>query len=274
MKIDLHTHTTCSDGNTPPRELVRLAHEAEVDVLAVTDHDTVEALPECVDEGARQGVRIVPGIELSTRFEAKEVHVLGYGFDPGASALRERLTDLHRRRRERVGRICTRLGELGVTLEPEEVLREAGGKSVGRRHVARALLRKGLVGSLEEAFGRYLGADSPAYVPAHEMTPREARDLVHAHGGLAVLAHPGFLEDDRLVERLLDEVRFDGIEVFHRYESAVRYRTYLEIALRRNLLITGGSDFHGDRNSRNAGLGEMTCPREYWKAFEKRLRAQ
>jgi hypothetical protein len=274
VKIDLHTHTTRSDGNTPPRELVRLAREAGIGVLAVTDHDTTEALEECLDEGARRGVRVLPGIELSSRFEGKDVHVLGYGFDPAAPTLRERLEDLHRRRRERVTRICARLADVGLVLEPQEVLREAGGKSVGRRHVARALVRKGAVGSLQEAFGRYLGADSPAYVPAHEMTPREARDLVRAHGGLAVLAHPGFLEDDALVERLLDEARFDGIEVFHRYDSATRHRTYLEMARRRNLLVTGGSDFHGDLHPRNAPLGEMTCPREHWKAFEKRLRAQ
>lgn len=274
MKIDLHTHTTRSDGNTPPRELMRLARQAGIGVLAVTDHDTTEALGECMDEGARLGMRVLAGIELSSRFEGKDVHVLGYGFDPAAPALRERLEGLHRSRRERVNRICARLGEVGVALDPQDVLREAGGKSVGRRHVARALLRKGLVKSLEEAFGRYLGADSPAYVPAHEMTPREARDLVRAHGGLAVLAHPGFLDDDALVERLLDEARFDGIEVFHRYESSTRYRIYLDLARRRNLLVTGGSDFHGDRDSRNAALGEMTCPPEYWKAFEKRLRAQ
>jgi hypothetical protein len=272
MIIDLHTHTNRSDGSTPPRDLVRLARAAGIGVLAVTDHDSTEALPECLDEGRAQGVRVIPGIEMSSRFEGRDVHVLGYGLDAGAPALQAFLAGLHRQRRERVGKICQKLAGLGLSLSPEEVLREAGGKSVGRRHVARAMVRKGLVGSLEEAFQKYLGSDSPANLPANELTPAEAATLIRSHGGLPVLAHPGFLDDDSLVERVLNETPVAGLEVFHRYDSAVKHLAYLEMARRRNLLVTGGSDFHGDDNPKNAPLGGFSCPPEHWKEFEKALR--
>jgi hypothetical protein len=272
--VDLHSHTTCSDGRTPPRELVRQAREQGLHVLAVTDHDSVEAVPECADEGERIGVRVVAGIEMSSRFEGKDVHVLGYGLDVSAPALLSRLEGLHAGRRERVGRICAKLGEAGLSLDPAEVLAEAGGKSVGRRHVARAMLKKGLIRSLGEAFAKHLGSDGPAYVPANEMNPAEAARLISDHGGIPVLAHPGFLEDDAAVERVLDSAPIRGIEVFHRYRSPVKHLRYLEVARRRNLLVTGGSDYHGDEHPNNGGLGAFRCPPECWKDFEKRLGAQ
>jgi hypothetical protein len=275
MKVDLHSHTTASDGATEPRELVRLAREAGVDVLAVTDHDTVDAVEDCADEGRARGVRVIAGIELSSRFENRDVHVLGFGLDPRSAALRERLSAVHERRRRRVEEICAKLGAQGVRLEPAEVLAEAGGKSVGRKHVARALVKKGLVRSLEEAFGRWLGADGPANVPVHELPPQEAALLVAAHGGVAVLAHPGFLDDDALVARILDaSPAIRGIEVWHRYESSTKHLAYLELARRRLLLATGGSDFHGDEHPNNGGLGSFTTPPGDWKDLEMRLTAQ
>jgi hypothetical protein len=197
--------------------------------------------------------------------------VLGLGLDHASPSLNGRLSELHEQRRARVGRICGLLGGLGVALDPAAVLREAGGKSVGRRHVARAMLKKGLVRSLDEAFARYLGKDSPANVPANELTPADAVSLVHRHGGLAVLAHPGFLPDDGVVEAVLDSAPFRGIEVFHRYESSTKHLAYLGLARRRMLLITGGSDFHGDEHPKNAGLGAFTCPPDCWKAIERAL---
>jgi len=269
--VDLHTHTTCSDGRTPPRELIRLAKATGVHVIAVTDHDSVEALPECLDEGRAQGVRVLPGIEMSSRFEGRDVHVLGYGLDPESPGLLSRLAELHEGRRVRVGKICEKLAALGVALEPAEVLREAGGKSVGRRHVARALVKKGLVGGIDEAFSKYLGQGSPANVPANDLSPADAADLILSHGGVPSLAHPGFLDDDAIVERILDASRIRAIEVFHRYRSATKHLRYLEIARRRQLRVTGGSDFHGDDHPKNGALGSFTCPPPYWKDFEKGL---
>lgn len=274
MIADLHSHTTASDGYTAPRDLVRLAKAAGVQVLSVTDHDTVEALPECLDEARAQGLRLLPGIEMSALFEGSDVHVLGYGIDHQAPELLKTLGALHEKRRSRVVAICDKLKALGVPLDPKEVLEEAGGRSVGRRHVARAMVKKGLVPTLQDAFNRFLANDSPANVPAGEMSPAEAAALILRYGGLAVLAHPGFIEDDAKVERILDQAPgIRGMEVFHRYRSKERHLRYLATARRRDLLVTGGSDFHGDRNPRNAGLGSMIYPSGHWKDFEKRLTA-
>lgn len=269
LVVDLHTHTTCSDGRTPPRELIRLAQAQGVHVIAVTDHDTVEAVPECMDEGRKLGIRVIPGIEVSSRFEGHDVHVLGFGLDPASASLNARLSELHESRRVRVGKICEKLGALGVKLEPAEVLREAGGKSVGRRHIARALVKKGLVGSIPEAFDKYLGQGSPANVPANEMTPADAARLILDHGGVPSLAHPGFLDDDSVVERILEASPIRAIEVFHRYRSATKHRRYLDLARRRQLRVTGGSDFHGDDHPKNGSLGSFRCPPGDWKDFEK-----
>jgi len=212
---------------------------------------------------------------MSSLFEGKDVHVLGYGIDPSAKGLLAVLSSLHVKRGERVHAICAKLAALGVAVEAKAVLDEAGGKSVGRRHVARAMVKKGVVRSIDEAFSKYLGNDSPANVPAGEMTPAEAADLIVRAGGLAVLAHPGFLDDGAVAERILDAApRIRGIEVFHRYRSKTTHLAYLAAARRRDLLVTGGSDFHGDRNPRNAGLGSMIYPSAHWKDFEKRLNAQ
>lgn len=275
LRVDLHSHTTASDGAFAPRDLVRLAAEAKVDVLAVTDHDCVDAVEECLDEGKLRGVRVLPGIELSSRFEERDVHVLGYGFDWRAPELRKRLSGVHERRRRRVDEICAKLGALGVRLDPADVLAEAKGKSVGRKHVARALVKQGRVGSQDEAFGRWLGTGSPANVPVHELPPQDAARLVEAHGGLAVLAHPGFLDDPALAARVLDAApSIRGIEVWHRYRSATRHRPFLELARQRMLLATGGSDFHGDGHPNNGGLGDFLTPAADWKDLEMRLPAQ
>jgi predicted metal-dependent phosphoesterase TrpH len=274
MIVDLHTHTTCSDGHTPPRELIRLAKQAGIGVIAVTDHDSVEALPECIDEGRKLGVRVLPGIEMSSRFEGQDVHVLGFGIDHTARALLSRLSELHEGRRVRVGKICEKLAGLGVALEPAEVLKEAGGKSVGRRHVARAMLKKGFVRSINEAFDKYLGQHSPANVPANEMTPADAALLILSHGGVPSLAHPGFLEDDGIVERILDSSPIRAIEVFHRYRSSTRHLRYLDLARRRQLRVSGGSDFHGDEHPKNGALASFTCPPAFWKELEISLRGR
>ncbi len=273
-RVDLHTHTTRSDGNAAPQELVRLALEAGLDVLAVTDHDAVEAIPECAAAAKGTALRILPGIEMSALFEGRDVHVLGYGLDTESPELLARLGALHENRRERVRRICAKLQALGAAVEASEVLSEAGGKSVGRRHVARALLKRGLVRTIDEAFRRFLAEGSPANVPAQELTPRDASDLILRHGGIPVLAHPGFLDDNALVERILDAAPFRGIEVFHHYNSATKHLSYLEMALRRNLLVTGGSDFHADEHAHNAPLGASVCPPAHWKDLEMRLGAQ
>jgi predicted metal-dependent phosphoesterase TrpH len=190
MKIDLHSHTTCSDGRNPPAELARLARAAGIDVLAVTDHDTLDGIAPAAEEGARIGLRVIAGVEMSSQFEGRDVHVLGIGIDPSDGALNGQLESMRAARRERVKKICAALAAQGVNLSPEDVLAEAGGKSVGRKHVARAMVKRGIVPNDGEAFEKYLGEGGPAHVPSTEIPPSRAASFIRKAGGLPVLAHP------------------------------------------------------------------------------------
>jgi predicted metal-dependent phosphoesterase TrpH len=271
MKVDLHSHTTCSDGRNSPEELARLARAAGIDVLAVTDHDILDGIAPAAEEGARLGLKVVAGVEMSSQFEGRDVHVLGIGIDPANPALGVQLEKMRQARRVRVGRICEALAREGLNLDPADVLAEAGGKSVGRKHVARALVKRGLVPDEATAFEKYLGEGGAAHVPSTELTPAEAASFIRRAGGLPVLAHPHFFEDDEFVRRVLDSTLFAGIEAYHRYERPGRHAAFLAIARERSLLVTGGSDYHGDDHPHNAGLGEFLTPPDQWAAIERRL---
>lgn len=272
MKVDLHSHTTCSDGRDEPAGLARKARAAGIDVLAVTDHDTLDGIAPAAREGRKIGLRVVAGLEMSSQAEGRDVHVLGIGVDPGHEALRAQLAAMRRARKVRVRRICAALAKAGVPLEPEDVLAEAGGKSVGRKHVARALVRRGLVPNEGIAFEQYLGEGAPAHVASTELSPAQAASFIRRAGGLPVLAHPHFFGDDAFVRRLLDSTLFAGIEAHHRFERPRKYLAYLAIARERNLLVTGGSDYHGDDHPRNAGIGEFLTPPDQWALIERRIR--
>jgi predicted metal-dependent phosphoesterase TrpH len=272
MKIDLHSHTTCSDGRNPPAELARLARAAGIDVLAVTDHDTLDGIAPAAEEGKRIGLRVIAGVEMSSQFEGRDVHVLGIGIDPSDGALNGQLESMRAARRERVKKICAALAAQGVNLSPEDVLAEAGGKSVGRKHVARAMVKRGIVPNDGEAFEKYLGEGGPAHVPSTEIPPSRAASFIRKAGGLPVLAHPHFFEDDALVGRILDSTRFAGIEAYHRYERPGRHVAFLALARARQIFVTGGSDYHGDDHPHNAGLGEYLTPADQWALMAARLR--
>src|SRR5262245_50031779 len=218
MKVDLHSHTTCSDGRNSPEELARLARAAGIDVLAVTDHDTLDGIAPAEEEGRRLGLRVVAGVEMSSQFEGRDVHVLGIGIDPANRQPDAQPEAMRAARRVRVGKICDALARAGVALDPDAVLAEAGGKSVGRKHVARAMVKRGLVPDEQAAFEKYLGEGGPAHVPSTEIAPSTAASFIRRAGGLPVLAHPHFFEDDEFVRRILDSTRFAGIEAYHRYE--------------------------------------------------------
>lgn len=272
LKVDLHSHTTCSDGRASPAELVRQARAAGVDLLAVTDHDTTDALDEAEAEGRKAGVRVVAGIEMSCQASGQDVHLLGLGVDRAHPEFREALKRLQESRRARVDRICDALRSQGLALSAADVLAEAGGKSVGRKHVAQAMVRKGLVRAVEEAFEKHLRPGRPAHVPANELAPAEAARIIRRAGGVPVLAHPAFYGDDRLVEGILDAASLRAIEVYHRYGGERTHLRYLEMARRRDLVATGGSDFHGDEHRNNARLGEFTTPPAEWRRLERMLR--
>lgn len=271
LNVDLHSHTTRSDGRNEPPELARLARAAGIDVLAVTDHDTLDGIAPAAEEGRRIGLRVIAGVEMSSQFEGRDVHVLGIGIDPSHRALNDQLESMRRERRERVKKICEALSRQGVPLEPGDVLAEAGGKSVGRKHVARAMVKKGFVPNDETAFEKYLGEGAPAHVRSTEIPPSAAASFIRGAGGLPVLAHPHFFDDDALVGRILDSTLFAGIEAYHRYEKPGRHVAFLAIARERNLIATGGSDYHGDDHPHNAGLGEHLTPADEWDRIQRRL---
>lgn len=247
MRSDLHAHTTASDGDLSPAELVRAAAAAGLATLAVTDHDTVAGLPEAVAEGRACGVRVLPGIELTVHVPHGTMHLLAYLPDTDAPPLADRLEALSRMREDRIRRIVARLEELGAGVPWEDVRARAAGQ-LGRPHVAAALVDAGIVESREDAFDRWLGDGRPAHVPSQGLEPEDAIRLVRASGAAPVLAHPASLMLPRrhlesFVQRLAS-LGLVGIEV-HRPEHTPEQRdAYAGIARRLRLIPAGGSDFH------------------------------
>ncbi len=248
-RLDLHLHTTHSDGSCTPAEVVGLAHQAEVTALAITDHDITTGLTEASAAGEALGIEIIPGVEISSSLGNSELHILGYFLDWQDTPLNERLKTLRDSRHRRNPKIIERLQSLGIDLTYEEVRALAGSDSVGRPHIARALMDKGVVTSAKEAFDRFLAEGKPAYVPRDLPSPAEAIHWIKAARGLAVLAHPTWVRctDQSLVElvRQLKADGLDGVEVYYSTHAARQTREYLSLAQQLGLLVTGGSDFHG-----------------------------
>lgn len=255
-RVDLHAHTTFSDGLLTPEQLVARAIDKRLAAVAVTDHDTVEAIPRA-HVAAGTTIELVPGIEMSTAFEGADLHILGFYLDPDHAPLRERLARFQRDRRERALAIVSRLRSMGVPVEMDVVLELAGPGVVGRPHVAEALIRAGLATNFDDAFERFLGTQAPAYVPRPAFSPEEAIALIHAADGVSVLAHPGAQMPDGVIERL-HAAGLRGIEVWHPQHGAATMRRYRALADRLGMLATGGSDFHGEH--RSLDLGEMPVP--------------
>jgi hypothetical protein len=248
-RIDLHLHTTHSDGSLPPAEVLALAHKAGVTALAITDHDIVSGLPEALEAGARLGIEVIPGIEISSLYKEAELHILGYFLDWKDQGLHRRLADIRAGRHRRNPLIVERLNALGLALTYEEVRDLAGTESVGRPHIARVLMAKGYVQSAKEAFDRYLADGKPAYVARELPEPAEAIAWITAAGGVAVLAHPTWIRETseglRTLCEQLKATGLTGIEVHYSTHKASQTAQYLDIARRLDLVVTGGSDFHG-----------------------------
>ena len=271
MSVDLHSHTTLSDGNLTPPELVQAAARAGVSVLAVTDHDTTVAVPEAIEAGAKAGVRVIPGIEISSHVGDKNLHLLAYFALSRLALLAEWQEERKRAREERLDRMLERLRELGAPISREDVTGPDPDprRAIGRPHVAAALVARGHVRDIREAFRRYLGQGCPAYVDFPRPDAREACALVRRLGGVAVVAHPGLdgLEPD-LVD--LKESGVQGVEVFHPDHKPAVTSRLLARARELDLIATGGSDFHG-RNGEGGVLGQSRMPREQWERLEEAL---
>ena len=265
---DLHLHTHCSDGALAPSALVEAAADRGLSALAVTDHDTVAAWSAVRRAAAAQGIQVISGIELSVTCDGDEVHLLGYGFDPADPALQRHLKQFRAARRERVQHIIDCLHDEGVVVHMDAVQRAAQpSKSLGRPHVAAALVEGNHVDTYAEAFDRYLGDGKPAHVAKPKFPANQALDMLHAAGGIGVLAHPGHWMSDRLLRTLL-RAGLDGIEVVHPSHDDNLVDYYHRIAKAFDLVPTGGSDYHGVRPDADEAFGTRGVSRAIWDRLQ------
>lgn len=249
--IDLHCHSTASDGSLPPADVVRLAKSAGVSAMSLTDHDTVAGIKEAAAEAQRQGIDFITGIEISCEFRAPgTMHLLGYGVDPDNASLATLSAELLGNRNDRNPRIVRKLNELGVSVTMKEWEDEAGGQVIGRPHLAAILVRKGYVSSVKHAFDKYIGQGAPAYFDKEKLPAKRALELVFASGGVPVLAHPFQLrctndaELETVVKNMVD-LGLVGLEVMHSDHDTALVERYTKLADRFGLVKTGGSDYHG-----------------------------
>ncbi len=271
--IDLHSHTTASDGQHSPTELVRLAHAAGVTRLAVTDHDTLGGLAEAIEAARAFGLEVIPGIEVSTSILGKDIHVLGHFIRTDNPALVAFAAQQEGERRARMERMVGNLKVMGIPISMAQVERIAGSDNLCRPHLARALVELGICRDNQEAFSRFIGDGLPGYSPHQRPDAAEAIRIIRGAGGVATLAHPASDGVDRYQIGQLKSLGMGGLEVFHSdHNSSVRQK-YLKIARELDLVPTAGSDFHGDKVAPNAVLGTASLAPEYFEALKARATA-
>lgn len=268
MSIDLHTHSTASDGSLSPSELVLEAKRSGVTVLGLTDHDTLSGIKEAQEKARELGIEFVPGIEFSTEVGESEIHILGYHLNPSFS-LSLLLSRLEKSRMDRIRLMLKKLQALKIEINLEDVISEIKEGVYGRPQVAMALVRKGYVSSVEEAFQKYLGMGKPAYVPHFKISPWEAIKLIREAGGIPVYAHPGVTARDDLIPSFIKSGLL-GLEVFYPEHDQQTTAKYLNICRSFSLLVTGGSDFHGEVRPW-VQLGYPGLPEEYYSEFKAYL---
>jgi predicted metal-dependent phosphoesterase TrpH len=269
--IDLHTHTTASDGRCTPAELVARAAAAGVTVLSVTDHDTVAGYQDAAVVVATAGMELVPGIEITAVVEGADVHVLGYFIDVHSPRLLAFLAEQRRRRIDRVRQIIGRLAAHGIVLDSDAILQpglDNPGIAIGRPWIARALVAGGYVTDSNQAFDRWLGRDRPAFIPRQGVTPKDVVSRIHEASGIASLAHPGLVEHDEWLPGLAAD-GLDALEAYHSNHDSRATAHYLSLAASLGLAVTGGSDYHADESHGSGGPGSVSLPRE---AYEKLVR--
>ena len=276
--IDLHTHTSASDGTLSPAELIALAKEQGIEAVAVTDHDTIEGLSEAFEAGERLGVEVIPGMELSVEYGPGSMHILGLLIDPENENLNKCLTELQHSRSTRNPKIIEKLNELGMPITMKEVEKISGGGQIGRPHIAAVLVKNGHVHNTQEAFDKYLKKRAVAYFERRRLTRAEAADVIHGAGGLLILAHPGTLSvNGSDLENLLSELKdsgFDGVEVFYNNHSQLEEDRLMKIADKLEFVISGGTDFHGGNKPSirlGVGYGNMAIPYEVLQEMKQRV---
>jgi len=265
MCVDLHTHSIYSDGTATPAELVRKAAGYRLKGFSLTDHDTTEGVEEAIRTGLELEVRVISGLEVSALHHNFSLHILGYGIDPGAPDLCRWLQRLQQGRRERNITILEKLAAIGIDISHDEMARMSECGQTGRPHIARLLINKGYVRTMHEAFARYLGKNKPAWCSRFAYTAAETIDIIHQAGGVAVLAHPGQLDPGMKLQpqiiKELKERKLDGLEIFYPSHNRKMQKRLHGLAKQHNLLVTGGSDYHGtNRPGGLAGTKGAICP--------------
>lgn len=270
--IDLHIHTTFSDGLVDPGLLVKKVLKSRLAAFAITDHDTIDGLKETARLLPKSGPELINGLELSTEHKGSDLHILGYMFDIDNLRLNEVLYDLQKKRDGRARKIVAKLKQMGMEIPYDEVIKAAGVGSVGRPHIADALYKHGHIKSYLEAFHKYIAIGGPAYVPKTRVTPAEAIELIHDAGGLAILAHPTIDNAVQYVESLVKD-GLDGLEVYH-YSTSRRDRQKIrQLAEKFELVLSGGSDYHG-RDNRRDTIDRSRVPYEFLEGMIKRKKRQ
>lgn len=275
MAVDLHTHSTFSDGTDSPSELIRAAAEARLEAVALTDHDNLDGIPEAREAAESAGIELIPGTELSCDWDAGGFHMLVLWLEPGLGPLQDRLTELQEGRANRNIEMVARLRDRGVDITYEEVLEEAGGTGVGRPHMAAIMVRKGTVASMSEAFDLWLAQGRPGYVSRPRLSPEDAIELSRASGAVPIIAHPHTLgiagpDLDAELERLA-AIGLIGLESFYSEYSPDTRLELVERARRVGLIPSGGSDYHGDYKPGlriGSGFGDLAV--EPWVLEELR----
>lgn len=268
--IDLHSHSTASDGQYPAEQVAERAAAAGLAVWALTDHDSIAQLRAGRAAAEARGLRFVPGIELSVHLDKREVHLLGHFVDPESAELRGFEDLLAEKRRMRMGEMIHKLAALGVALTPEEVEKFSGGKTLARPHVARAMVERGIVGSVKEAFDRFLGEGRPAFVGRHRMPVAEAIALVRGAGGTATIAHPGLNRIERGDVERLKGWGLAGVETYHADHVPSQREKYLKICSELDLVPTAGSDYHGPEVAPGRKLGMVSMSEAELSRLEAR----
>ncbi len=272
MRLELHCHSTASDGRLTPTQLLDLAASRNVSTLALTDHDTIAGHAEAMAAGVERNIRVIGGIEISTLFEGKEAHILGYGVRPSDDGTRATLDSLRGIRESRARAMLSKLSEQGIHVSYERVCALAGDGMLGRPHIARAMLEAGVVASIQDAFDRYLAEGKSAFVANDALSPAEAAALIHRAHGCVVLAHPGLFHGkfDALFQHLL-EADLDGIEIYYPEHNASQMDALAALARSHGLIATGGSDFHAENGHHAAALGDMQLPDGCLAALDARI---
>jgi len=270
--IDLHMHTTASDGRHSPEELVSRAAAVGIRTMSVTDHDTMASVPAAAAAAAARGIEIVPGIEMTAVHDGRDVHVLGYFLEAGSAELQAVLAAQRGERVERAREIARRLAGLGAPIDVDGLVARApagAARSLARPSIAQALVEAGHVASIAEAFDRYLSEGRPAYLPNRGLPPEEVVGVINRAGGLAALAHPGTLKRDEIIPRLA-EAGMGALEAIHSDHDEAAREHYRALARRLGLAVSGGSDYHGEGVRRAESFGRTHLPAEDFEVLRER----